>query len=138
MPRTVLTDTGAILAVLDPHDPWHARCAGALARCALPLITTEAVVTELFHFVVGNPLAVARAWQFLRGGSVALLPMGRDDLPELERLMLMYADRPMDFADATLVRIAEREGIATVLTIDQDFTIYRTRGRKSFHVLPER
>ena len=52
--------------------------------------------------------------------------------------MLKYADRPMDFADATLVRLAEREGLTTVLTVDQDFDVYRIGGRKAFRVLPKR
>lgn len=52
--------------------------------------------------------------------------------------MLKYADRPMDFADATLVRLAEREGLTTILTVDSDFEIYRIGGRKAFRVLPKR
>lgn len=138
MPRPVLIDTGALLALLDPNDPRHARCSAALEYCPLPLITTEAVVTELFHFVIGNPTWVSTAWQFLRGGPIALLPLRSDDLSELERLMRKYADRPMDFADATLVRLAEREGFSTVMTVDQDFAVYRIRGKKSFRLLPER
>ena len=31
-----------------------------------------------------------------------------------------YADRPMDFADATLVHFAARERRSTILTIDHD------------------
>jgi hypothetical protein len=31
---------------------------------------------------------------------------------------LLYRDRPMDFADATLVHLAERESLITVFTID--------------------
>jgi len=69
---------------------------------------------------------------------VTLLPIGDTDAPDLRRLMLKYADRPMDFADATLVRLAEREGLTTVLTVDQDFDVYRIGGRKAFRVLPRR
>jgi predicted nucleic acid-binding protein len=52
--------------------------------------------------------------------------------------MLKYADTPMDFADATLVRLAEREGLTTILTVDRDFEVYRIGGRKAFRVLPKR
>jgi predicted nucleic acid-binding protein len=44
----------------------------------------------------------------------------------------------MDFADATPVRLAEREGLTTILTVDQDFDVYRIGGRKTFRVLPRR
>lgn len=47
-----------------------------------------------------------------------LVPITNADLPTLEALMARYADRPMDFADATLVHVAEREGLRTILTID--------------------
>ena len=41
--------------------------------------------------------------------------------------MKRYPDRPMDFADATLVRLAQREGLTTVFTVDHDdFETYLT------------
>jgi hypothetical protein len=69
---------------------------------------------------------------------VTLLPIGDADAFDLQRLMLKYADRPMDFADATLVRLAEREGLSTILTVDRDFEVYRIGARKTFRVLPKR
>ena len=51
--------------------------------------------------------------------------------------MSRYADRPMDFADATLVYLAKREGLSTVFTVDHaDFETYRIEGRRRFRVLP--
>jgi predicted nucleic acid-binding protein len=51
--------------------------------------------------------------------------------------MSRYADRPMDFADATLVHLAARESIETILTVDQtDFSVYRSTGKRRFRVLP--
>ena len=103
-----LIDTGAILALLDASDPWHGDCAAAVRGIELPLVTTAAVVTEALHFLIDHRLP--RAWRFFRSPTITLLPIGNDDLPDLERLMTKYADRPMDFADAMLVRLAEREG----------------------------
>jgi uncharacterized protein len=102
----------------------------------LLLVTTAAVVTEALHFLIDHRLP--RAWRFFRSPTITLLPIGNDDLPDLERLMTKYADRPMDFADAMLVRLAEREGLTTILTVDRDFEIYRIGGRKAFRVLPKR
>lgn len=132
-----LIDTGAVLALLDRRDPWHKACAGALSAMQLPLLTTAAVLTETFHFLEG-PNQLAAGWRFYRSGIVALRAGIEDDLPDLERLMLKYADRPMDLADATLVRLAEREGLSTILTVDQDFDVYRIGGRKALRVLPRR
>jgi uncharacterized protein len=44
----------------------------------------------------------------------------------------------MDFADATLVTLAEDRGATTVFTLDRrDFEVYQTRGRRRFRVLPD-
>jgi predicted nucleic acid-binding protein len=51
-------------------------------------------------------------------------------------LMLKYRDRPMDLADAALVRVAERERIFPIFTVDRsDFAVYRPLGRR-FRILP--
>ena len=42
----------------------------------------------------------------------------------------------MDFADATLVVLAEELNTDLVFTFDRDFRVYRIRGRKHFRVLP--
>jgi predicted nucleic acid-binding protein len=60
-------------------------------------------------------------------------------LSALEALMRKYADRPMDFADATLVHLARREALSTVFTIDHDdFETYRIDGRRRFRIVPSR
>ena len=68
-----------------------------------------------------------------------LAPIADGDLAALETLMHRYADRPMDFADATLVHVAEREGLNTILTIDHnDFEAYRIGRKAKFRILPIR
>jgi predicted nucleic acid-binding protein len=53
--------------------------------------------------------------------------------------MAQSADRPMDFADATLVHVAARERLSLMLTVDHDdFETYRLPGRKKFAILPSR
>ena len=45
----------------------------------------------------------------------------------------------MDFADAILVRIVERESLSLILTIDHDdFETYRFQGRRRFRIVPGR
>jgi predicted nucleic acid-binding protein len=44
-----LIDTGAILAILNRENRWHSPCVTALRDLRLPLLTAEAVLTELFH-----------------------------------------------------------------------------------------
>ena len=134
-----LADTGALLAYLDRKDRWHARCRDAFTQFRLPLMTSTAVLTELFHLVGDDSREVETAWGFVKSGALTVATITDRDLPDLELLMRRYHDRPMDFADATLVRLAERESLSTVFTIDHDdFDTYRFAGRKRFRVLPAR
>jgi len=134
-----LIDTGAILALLDRDDRWHVRCREAFSALPLPLATSAAVLAELFHLLGDDPPQEAAAWGFLRSGAVMLLPIDHDDLPQLEALMSRYRDRPMDFADATLVLLGERESLTTIFTIDHDdFETYRLAGRRRFRIVPGR
>jgi predicted nucleic acid-binding protein len=133
-----LADTGALLAFLDADDKWHGRCVAAFERLRLPLGTTAAVLAELFHLLGGDARGVSAAWRLLRSDAIAVLPVVDDDLPALEELMQRYADRPMDFADATLVNEANRTGVSTVFTIDHaDFLAYRIHRRRRFRIVPD-
>lgn len=134
-----LIDTGAILAILETDDEWHSACLEALLSVRMPLLTTGAVLTETFHLTGKNPHNMEKAWRFLRSGAVTVHPIQDSDLHDLHALMTQYADRPMDFADATLVHLAARERLSTILTVDHDdFETYRLPGRKKFTILPRR
>ena len=134
-----LIDTGGLLAVLDRDDAWHDRCVEALARARLPLGTTIAVLTELFHLLGDSQRDHAAAYRLLRSGGIRLVAVDDADLPAIEALMARYRDRPMDFADATLVHVAERERVSAILTVDHnDFETYRIGARKRFAISPVR
>jgi predicted nucleic acid-binding protein len=137
VPGNALIDTGAILAILDRTDRWHSACVDALHQLRLPLVTSEAVLTELFHLVGDSRAEMEAAWKFARSGALLLASIENSELPDIRTLMLRYWDRPMDFADATLVYLAKRESLPTILTVDHaDFETYRIEGKKRFRVLP--
>jgi predicted nucleic acid-binding protein len=137
MAANCLADTGAILAYLDRHDPWHQLCRDAFSQLRLPLLTSTAVLTEVFHLIQARRVEQAVVWRFIRSGAIFPGTIGADDFPNLQELMLRYADRPMDFADASLVRLAQRESITRIFTVDQaDFETYRIDGRRRFTVIP--
>ena len=137
MAADALIDTGAILALLDRTDRWHAVCVDAFRQLRLPLLTSEAVLTELFHLLGDSRHEVETGWRFLHSGAIKLAEIEQSELPELQTLMSRYWDRPMDFADATLVHLARREGLSTIFTVDHaDFNTYRIEGRKRFRIVP--
>jgi predicted nucleic acid-binding protein len=133
-----LIDTGALLALANHRERWHEACVAAYREVKLPLLTTAAVLAETFYFALKHGLREP-TWDVIRDGSFSIAPISDRDLPALETLMARYADRPMDFADATLVHVAERDGITTILTVDHsDFETYRIGRNAKFRILPAR
>jgi predicted nucleic acid-binding protein len=132
-----LIDTGAILALLDRSDRWHTACVDAFRQLRFPLLTSTAVLTELFHLVGDTRAEMEAAWRFVRSGALVLGTIEDAELPHLHGLMSRYWDRPMDLADATLVYLAKRESLSVILTVDQaDFATYRIERKRQFRVLP--
>jgi predicted nucleic acid-binding protein len=137
MPANALVDTGAILALLDRNDRWHEACVNAFRQLRLPLLTSQAVLTELFHLVGDSRADMESAWNFVRSGALLLGIIEDAELAQLRTLMSRYWGRPMEFADATLVHLANRESLSVILTVDQDdFATYRLDGKRRFRVLP--
>ncbi|MGA2878767.1 MAG: PIN domain-containing protein [Bryobacteraceae bacterium] len=137
MAADALVDTGAIVAMLDERDPWSRICRETFQSLRVPLVTSQAVLTELFHLVGDNRREMEGAWGFVRSGALRLAEIQDSELPEIHALMSRYWDRPMDFADATLVFLAKRESLSTIFTVDHaDFETYRIEGRRRFRVLP--
>ena len=58
------------------------------------------------------------------------------ELHEAVSLIEKYADTPMDFADATLVLLAEGLNVHEILTLDRrGFATYRTRQRRHLQLV---
>lgn len=124
--------------MLDRRDAWHTACVEAFRRLRLPLLTSEAVMTELFHLIGETRHEMEAAWAFFQSGAVILGSIQDAELPDIHELMSRYWDRPMDFADATLVYLARRESLTTILTVDRsDFETYRIEGKRKFRILPQ-
>ena len=109
----------------------------ALSRLRGPLLTTWPAFTEAMYLL--GDAGGWKAQQALWGMASEHVQVVDLDSPTVERareLMAKYSNVPMSLADATLVAMAERRGIAKVFTLDSDFRIYRFRGRKTFELVP--
>jgi hypothetical protein len=133
----VVVDTGPLVALFDPSDDWHERCQRELARLEKErLVTSLAVVTEATFLLSFSGRARSALLAFVAAGAVEVAPFGAGDVSSAKALMERYESLPMDFADATLVVLAERLGTQRVFTLDRrDFGTYRI-GRKAFRLLP--
>lgn len=129
----VLLDTGPLVALLNRRDHYHPWARAVLDTVTPPVFTCEAVLSEAC-FLLGRA----------HGGAGAVLALVQADIIRIEfqigveieavrRLAERYANVPMSFADACLVRMSELELQSVVLTLDSDFTRYRRNRR---HVVP--
>ena len=68
----------------------------------------------------------------------ALLPLDGDDLPAIAAIMRRYEISGLQFADAALAHLAERENIRTVFTTDRrDFSIIRLKRNRTLRLIPD-
>jgi len=136
VPGPALVDTGPLAAWFRGNDPFHDAADRLFRGFDGELITTWPVVAEVTHLLRPEAQLLFLAW--VRKGGVELAEIGTRDLAPLERLIAKYRDQPMDFADATLVLLAERTGVGDVITLDRkQFDVYRFSGDRRFnHLMP--
>lgn len=135
--RSILLDTGPIVAFLDRSEDAHSWARTALSEVEGNLITTSAVITEAMHFVAPIPSGPAALSAFVQRGPVQVFDYCQPaELRRSAALMGRYADAPMDSADATLVLLAEGTSCGDILTLDRrGFSIYRWGKNRVFNVL---
>lgn len=132
-----LLDTGPLVALLSRSDSAHARCREALEAFHGHLITTEPVLTEAMHLVRRQPGAQDVCLDFFLEGGAVLVAMTTERLASCRALVGRYGDVPMDFADATLVALADELNVGNVFTLDRrGFATYRWRRTRRFAILP--
>ena len=132
-----LLDAGPLVAALDRADPGHARVTRAFASFRGILLTSGAVVTEAMHFLKDERDGPSRLVDFLELTNTRIGDsFTRERLGKSAALMRKYADLPMDFADATLVLMAEEAEVGEIFTLDQrGFRTYRYGRNKRFKLV---
>jgi len=133
----IVVDAGPLVALVDADDQFHQKCVATLKELREPLVTVWPPVTEAMYLLSDLPRAQEALWEMLARGVLRFLQLDITDVPRMRELMRKYADRPMDLADAALVRVAEREGIRKIFTVDRkDFSVYRLHGRVRPKIIP--
>ncbi len=137
MANELLLDTGAFVALVDRSERSHAACVAVLEQWRGAVVTTEAVLTETLY-LLGPPWRSQKiCLQFFERGAFLLVPSSQASLKRVSILMERYRNVPMDFADATLVALAEELQTDSVFTLDhRGFSVYRLNQRKPFRMVP--
>jgi hypothetical protein len=132
-------DTGALFALLDDQDAWHARMRDWLMRASAALLVPMTVIQET-ALLVESRLGPAREAEFLRlaaTGAFDIRPAEPDDLARSADLVDAYADFPLGFVDASIVALAERLDVTSILTTDRrHFGVIRPAHCERLRLLP--
>jgi predicted nucleic acid-binding protein len=135
--RTVLLDTGFLVALVNRRDRDHERCADVWNVLRARVVTVEGVLVEasrLLERALGGPSA---AMNIVRAVDATIVPLDEPRLEAARALIERYRNVPMDFVDALLVVTAEQMSIREVLTLDRrGFEVYRLRRNTAFTLLP--
>ena len=132
-------DAGPLVALIDyGQGEAHRTCVAALKTILGPLVTTWPCFTEAMYFLgdLKGWNGQETLWQFLERGALDLHISTDSEAKRMRVLMEKYGDTPMDLADASLVAIAESQGLHRIFTLDNDFRIYKINGTIAFDVLP--
>jgi len=135
--RTWLLDTGPIVSYLVASEKDHLAVTARLDAFSGQLFTTSAVITEAMYFVAEARRGPTLLAEFVAQSGLQVLDFsGAGELAEAARRMEKYADTPMDYADATLVLLAERLSVFELLTLDRrGFSVFRSSRGKHFTLL---
>lgn len=135
MAALVVADTGPLVAVLRARDRDHAWARVQMASLVDPLATCEAVLTEAFYLLQHVPAGHERLAALVDRGALEVRFDFQDERDPVLRLLRKYADTPMSFADACLVRMSELHRDSRIFTLDRDFDAYRRNGRERIPLL---
>lgn len=137
MAGELLLDTGALVSLLDRSQTNHRQCSEFFSHWHGAVVSTEAVLTEATHLLGRTPRGRELCLEFFLAEGATLVPASLSRLRRCRVLMEKYADQPMDYADATLVVLAEELGTDLVFTTDRgDFEVYRFGKTRPFRVVP--
>jgi predicted nucleic acid-binding protein len=131
MSRLVLADTGPLVALFHQNDSAHQWAIARFREFTEPLLTCEAVLTEAIHLLRKVPPAHANFVSLWQRDLLRVEFSAENEKDAIRRLLRRFADVPISFADACLIRMSEIHADSVVWTLDSDFRVYRRSGRQS-------
>ncbi len=130
-----IIDAGPIVALLSPSERQNAWAA-AQARSAPPtVLTCDAAISEACFLLKRDGQEPEQVFALIESGFLRSDFDLHTEHRAVRALMRRYADTPMSFADACLVRMSEIHPSSVVWTLDRDFSVYRQHGRQTIPLI---
>ncbi|MEK6609396.1 MAG: PIN domain-containing protein [Gemmatimonadota bacterium] len=136
---TVLADSGCLYAMVHRDDAWHERTRRWWEANAEPVLVPVTVIPEV-TYMLAKRLGVHAEQGFVRAlasGELPIESLEGADIARAADLIGVYADLPLGFVDASIVAMAERLDVTTVLTTDRrDFGVVRPAHCERLRLVP--
>jgi uncharacterized protein len=136
--ETVIADTGFVVALTNRSDSKHQAVKTVYIQQQMILLP-QTVLAEV-AYLIGRESGIVTVASFLRGlpaSRFSLTALVEQDILRVAGILNEYADSRIDFVDATVMAVAERLNIVTVLTLDyRGFSLFRPRHCNSFNLIP--
>ena len=126
-----IADTGFLVAFANARDLHHAWALDVAEQVTDPLLTCGPVLAEAaFHLGDAGLVLEMISEELIRLDFVC-----NDHLAHLSALAKRYKDRKPDLADLCLIRMSELHPKHSVITVDQDFRVYRRNKREVIPII---
>ena len=135
----LIVDAGPLYAAAATRDMHHRRCVELLSSAPRPLLVPALVLTEVSYLLAERigphaELALARS---LAAGELIAEPVLDSDWERIGELVEQYLDLPLGIVDASVVAMAERQGLDTIATLDhRHFATVKPRHVAAFTLVP--
>jgi predicted nucleic acid-binding protein len=121
-----IADTGFIVAFARRDDQHHLWAVDVAKRITEPLLTCEAVLAEAAFQLESSSYVLS----LLQDEMLRLAFDSSRNIDPLAELARRYSDRNPDLADLCLIRMSELYPRHIVITVDNDFRVYRRNRRE--------
>ncbi len=136
--ETVIADTGFIVALTNSSDSNH----DSVRKIYLHkqnILLPQTVLAEV-AYLVGREAGIKKVSNFLQGLSASrfsLIALTAEDIFRISEILEQYVDSRIDFVDASVMAMAERLNITTILTLDyRDFSLFKPKHCDAFILMP--
>lgn len=137
MPKPILIDTSAIVAIFSEDDHYHQVCVNTLTKLPPPQLTTWAVLTEVQWLLRKRPNAVSKVFTALNAGILSLPVIDELAANWFKTYSDKYKDTDIQVADASIMYLADTLNLNTVFTLDRrDFQVHRTSDNRALDIIP--
>ena len=135
---TTIADTGFIVALANQRDEQHAPVKAVYAQ-QRQILLPQTVLAEV-AYLLDRDAGTAQLIKFLKSLPVSrfqLVGLIDRDITRTAAILSQYQDSRIDFVDASVIAVAERYNLTTILTLDhRDFSLYQPPHCSAFTLLP--